>query len=76
MIVDQRLFGVLDRALDRLQLLRNFGAWPALFDHFDDLAQMTVGALEPLRDFRVIAVAHRDSHPGGRMAINLPVDGL
>ncbi len=30
--MDQRLFGVLDRALDRLQLLRNLGAWPPLFE--------------------------------------------
>jgi len=70
-IMDQRLFGVLDRALDRLQLLRNFGTWPPLFDHRNDLLQMSISAPEALQDLRVIAVVHRRPYPGGRMAIIL-----
>src|SRR5262249_13900305 len=67
-IMDQRLFGVLDRALDRLQLLRNFGTCSPLFDHRNDLLQMSVSAPEALQDLRVIAVVHRRPYPGGRMA--------
>jgi len=70
--MDQRLFGVLDRALDRLQLLRNFRAWSPLFDHFDDLLQMPVGAPEALHDLRMVVVVHRRSYPGRRIANILP----
>ncbi|KPH76448.1 hypothetical protein AE618_23335 [Bosea vaviloviae] len=53
MVLDQRLLSLSDRALDRLQLLGDVKAGAPGFDHLDDLAQMTVGSLQPLYDGRV-----------------------
>ena len=71
-IVDQRLFGVLDRALDGLQLLSDLRAWPAPFDHLDDLLQMAVSTFEPPDNFWMIAVIMAMSYPRGRIANILP----
>jgi hypothetical protein len=49
-VVNQGLLGVLDRALDRLELLRNLHAGPALLDHLDDHAKVAIGTLEALDD--------------------------
>jgi hypothetical protein len=48
-------------------LLRDLGAWPALFNHLDDFLEMSIGALEALDDLRVIAVVHGDSYPPARI---------
>jgi hypothetical protein len=58
MIMDQRLFGVLDRTLDCLQLLRDLCAGAALLDHKDNGLQMAVGALQTANDSRVMFVRH------------------
>jgi hypothetical protein len=44
-VVNQGLLGVLDRALDCLELLRDLHAWSALLDHLDDHAKMAVEAM-------------------------------
>ncbi len=46
MIVYQRLFGAFNGALHGLQLLRDLGARPALFDHFNDCFEMAIGAFQ------------------------------
>jgi hypothetical protein len=55
-VVDQGLLGIHDRALDGLQLLRKLHAGSSFFDHTDDDLQVTVGALEPLDDVRMLMV--------------------
>lgn len=62
MILDQRLLGLPDRTLDRLQLLGDVEAGAPGFDHLDDLAQMTVSPLQPLDDGRVSFVKVRLRH--------------
>jgi hypothetical protein len=57
-IADQRLLGVRDRVLDRLQLLGEIEAGAPLREHADDRLQMPVGALEALDDFRMTVVQH------------------
>jgi hypothetical protein len=52
-IVDQRFLGALDRAFDGLELLCDLGARPPLFDHFYDLFQMAVSALQTAGGRRV-----------------------
>src|SRR4030081_3630199 len=66
-VVNQGLLGVLDRALDRLQLLRNLQARPVLLDHFDDHVKMAVGAPEPLDNRGMLMMRHSASYPGGRI---------
>jgi hypothetical protein len=58
MIVDQCFFRVLDRAFDSLQLLRKLHAWFAGLDHFNDLLQVSVGALKTPDDRRMIDMGH------------------
>ncbi len=53
MIVNQGFFGILNRAFDRLELLRKLMTGPALFDHFDDHPQMPIGAFEALDNRRM-----------------------
>jgi hypothetical protein len=76
MIVDQRFFRILDRALWRpiskawmafhsLQLLRKLHAGFAGLDHFNDLLQVPVGALKTPDDRWMIDMGHdvlRSSH--------------
>jgi hypothetical protein len=58
MIVNQSLLGVLDRALDRLQLLSKLQTRPALLDHLDDHAKMAVGTLETPDDRGMTVMWH------------------
>src|SRR5215208_5191503 len=53
MIRNQGLLGLADGLFDRMQLLGYFKAGPAGLDHFDDGAQMPIGPLQALDDFRV-----------------------
>jgi hypothetical protein len=48
MIVNQGFFGIINRAFDGLQLLSKLMAWPALFDHLNDHAEMAIGPFEAL----------------------------
>jgi hypothetical protein len=57
-IVNQSLLGVLDRALDRLQLLSKLQTRPALLDHLDDGAKMAIGTLETLDDRGMTVMWH------------------
>src|SRR5215210_2987741 len=69
MIVDQQSFGVGDGLLDGVQLLRQFQAGPAGFDHADDAAQVPLGPLQALGDLRVAevqgGVGHALTYPPG-----------
>jgi hypothetical protein len=56
MILDQRLLGLRNGPFDRMELLGNVEAGSARLDHFDDPAQMPLGAFEPLDDLRVCFV--------------------
>ena len=56
MVADQRLLGFADGFLNRVQLLRDLRTGAARFDHFDDAAQMTICALQPLDDGRMALV--------------------
>ena len=57
-IVDQRLLGVVDRILDRLQLLSKFEAGPPAFDHADDRLKMPFRAPETTDDLGMVLVLH------------------
>ena len=61
-IVDQRPLGVDDRLLNRVQLLSQVHAGPALLDHLHDAAQMAFRPLEPIDDLRVGRVQHWENH--------------
>ena len=61
-VVNQRLFGVLDRALDRLELLGHLRARLAALDHLDDLLQVPVGTLETLDDVGMALMEMRLAH--------------
>src|ERR1700731_1152127 len=45
-VVDQGLLGAFDGALHGLQLLRDLGARPVPFEHFNDGIEMAVGPLQ------------------------------
>jgi hypothetical protein len=62
-IVNQSFLGVLDRALDRLELLCDLHAGPALLDHLDDHAKMAIGTLETLDDRGMMLMWHSVFHP-------------
>ena len=47
MVLNQRAFGLLDRLLNGMQLLRDIGAVLCVFNHLDDAHQMPVGAFQP-----------------------------
>jgi hypothetical protein len=53
MVVDQSPFGLVDRLLDRMQLLRKLDTATTLIEHLDDSTHVPLGALEPLDDIRV-----------------------
>jgi hypothetical protein len=53
MVADECPFGLCDRLLDSVQLLRELHAVPPCLDHRDGAAQMTFGAPEPLDDLRM-----------------------
>jgi hypothetical protein len=55
-IVDQRLLGTFDGALDRLQLLRDLRTGAVLFDHSDDGFEMAIGTFQAAgnRGMRVV----------------------
>src|SRR5262249_30091990 len=57
-IVDQRLLGVVDRVLDRLQLLSKLDAGPPAFDHADDRLKMPFRAPEAADDLGMVLVLH------------------
>jgi hypothetical protein len=59
-VVDQRMLGVRHRAFDRVQLLREIEAGPAVLDHRDDRAQVSFRALQPLDDSGVTCVLRHD----------------
>jgi hypothetical protein len=42
-----RLFGILNRAFDGLQLLSKLMAWPILFDHLDDHCNAPKDTIDP-----------------------------
>jgi hypothetical protein len=67
MIVAQRIFRILDRAFDSLQLLRKLQAWFAGLDHFNDLLQVSVSALKAPDDRWMIDMGHDVSYPPGGM---------
>jgi hypothetical protein len=53
MVMDQPTSGLVDRLLDRMQLLRKFDAATTLVEHLNDSAHVPIGALEPLDDILV-----------------------
>ena len=53
MVLNQRAFGLLDRLLHCMQLLRDIGAGLCVFNHSDDARQMPVGAFQPFDDCRM-----------------------
>src|SRR5262245_24996693 len=55
-IVDQLALGIADRGLDRVQLLGKLQAGPAVLDHANQGAQMTLGTLQALDDVRMACV--------------------
>ena len=57
MVVDERALGAGNGAFDCLELLRDIDARSLLFDHADDAAHMTGGAVQPLDDRRVAGVS-------------------
>ncbi len=71
MIVDQRLLGLADCLLHRVQLLGEIEAGTAFLDHRDHALQVPLGALQPLRDLGMgrvdMGAEHGDriSSPGG-----------
>src|SRR5437879_4832332 len=61
-IVDQRLLGIGDRLLDGVELLHEIEATALRLDHRNDLAQMALGAFQPVDNSGVGLVrglAHR-----------------
>ena len=56
MVVDQRLLGLRNGLLDRVQLLGNVEARPLRLDHVDDAAEVTFGAPQALDDFGMALV--------------------
>lgn len=58
MVVDQRLLGLRNGLLDRVQLLCDVEARPLRFDHIDDAAQVTFDARQAL-DGLVMALVDR-----------------
>ena len=58
-IVDQRLLSVVDRILDRLQLLSKLEAGLPAFDHADDRLKMPLRAPEAADDLGMVLVLHR-----------------
>src|SRR6202022_3540128 len=73
-IVNQCLFGAFNGALHCLQLLRDLSARPALFDHFNDFFEVTVGAFQTSGNrgmwlvHEILLTSWEDnSHPPGRI---------
>jgi hypothetical protein len=56
MVVDQRFFGIIDRVLYGLQLLRKIDAGGTIFDHLDDHPEVSFGPLEASYDVGMIGV--------------------
>ena len=57
-VMDIELFGFSDGLLNRVELLGNFEASAAAFDHRDDGAKMTLGPFQAVNDRGVSAVRH------------------
>lgn len=57
-VMDHRLLGAFDRALDRLQLLGNLSTRSIVFDHFDDALEMTIGAFQSPGNCKMRMVTH------------------
>jgi len=53
MIVDQGFFGVANRLLNRMQLLRQFQAGTAIGEHFDDVLKVAFGTQQAPGDLGV-----------------------
>src|SRR5207244_6057336 len=61
-VVDKSLLCGTDCLFDRMQLLRDIEAGTLSFDHVDDGAQVSLGALQALDDFRVTLMKFRFDH--------------
>jgi hypothetical protein len=57
-IVDQRLLGVVDRVLDRLELLSKLEAGPPAFDHVANRLKVPFCAPEAPDDLGMVLVLH------------------
>src|SRR5882724_2739743 len=57
-VVNQCLFGIFNCALHGLQLLGDLSARPALFDHFDNCFEVTVGTFQTPSNRRMWLVRH------------------
>jgi hypothetical protein len=62
MVMDQLPFGLPYGFFDRVKLLGELKARPALAEHRDDFSDMPFGAFEPLDDFRVAFMEARFRH--------------
>jgi hypothetical protein len=56
MILDQCTLCLTDGFLDSMELLGDIKARPIVFDHFDDAAQMTIGAFQPFGNVGMMLV--------------------
>lgn len=56
MILDQHTLGLAHGFFHGMQLLRDVDAGPAVFDHADDAAQMTLRTLQPFDDIAMALV--------------------
>jgi hypothetical protein len=52
-VIDEGLLGLAHCALCGVELLRDVQARPSRFDHFRNAAQLALGSLESLEDFRM-----------------------
>ena len=57
-VVNQCLFGALNGAFHCLQLLSDLGAWPALFDHFNNCFEVAIGTFQTSGNRRMWVVRH------------------
>ncbi|CAH1678332.1 hypothetical protein BOSEA31B_14687 [Hyphomicrobiales bacterium] len=62
MVEDQQLLDLLQRLLDRLELLDDIRHVPPCLHHADHCAEMSLGTAQPLDDIGIKGVAH-DSYP-------------
>jgi hypothetical protein len=70
-VVNQGFFGILNRTLDRLQLLSKLMAWPTFLNHLDNHAKVAIGTLETF-DNGGMLMRHSFFDPGGGLGVILP----
>jgi hypothetical protein len=70
-VVNQGFFGILNRTLDRLQLLSKLMAWPTYLNHLDNHAKVAIGTLETF-DNGGMLMRHSFFDPGGGLGVILP----